>query len=152
MEGRYKVRVRYGETDCMGRVHHRNYLSYFELARVELMRECGFSYAKVESEDGCYLPVFKTGLTYRAPARFDDELEIHASVADFSYVRLTFQYDVRRLHDSVLCAEGYTVLAAVDHQGEPRKLPADLLEYLQGLPLPPESERRKMRVRAGGNR
>lgn len=143
MEGRMRVRVRYAETDCMGRVYHANYLTYFECGRVELLRAVGFDYARVERDDGCFLPVFEAQVKYRAPAFFDDELEVRTEISDYSYVRLTFRYEVRRVEDDVLCAEGRTVLAAVDAAGEPRRLPADLRAYLEGLPLPPERERRK---------
>ena len=143
MEGKTRIRVRYSETDCMGRAYHANYLTWFECGRVELLRAEGFDYAKTEREDGCYLPVFEARAKYRAPAFFDDELEITTRIVDFSFVRLTFGYEVRRVADGVLCAEGQTVLAAVDAAGEPRKLPQDLRDYLGGLPLPPEQERRK---------
>jgi acyl-CoA thioester hydrolase len=143
MEGRVRLQVRYGETDCMGRVYHPNYLSYFECGRVELMRRCGFSYAELEREDACFLPVYEVEVRYRAPARFDDELEVATRITDFSYVRITFRYEVSRVADGVLCAEGRTVLAAVNAAGEPRKLPGHLLSWLEALPLPPERERRR---------
>ena len=60
---RHRIRVRYGETDCMGRVYHANYLAYFECGRVELMRGWGFDYATVEKEDECFLPVTEANLT-----------------------------------------------------------------------------------------
>jgi len=143
MEGKTRVRVRYAETDCMGRAYHANYLTGFECGRVELLREEGFDYARTEREDGCYLPVFEAWVKYRAPALFDDELEITTRIVDYSFVRLTFAYEARRVRDGVLCAEGRTVLAAVDGAGEPRKLPEDLRAHLERLPLPPEQERRK---------
>lgn len=150
MEHRLRLRVRYGETDCMGRVYHPNYLSYMECGRVEAMREWGFNYAETEKEDQCYLPVFEAWVKYRAPAEFDDELEVVTRVSDYSVVRLTFAYEVRRVRDDVLCAEGRVVLAAVDAAGEPRRLPENMREFLGTLDLPPERERRKRnRTRSG---
>mgnify|MGYP002623351896 CR=1 FL=1 len=143
MDGTIRLRVRYAETDCMGRAYHANYLTWFECGRVELMRGWGFDYARTEREEKCFLPVFEASLKYRAPAFFDDELEVRTRVVDFSYVRLSFGYEVIRVRDEVVCAEGRTVLAAVDEKGEPRRLPADLREFLEGLPLPPEHERRR---------
>ena len=143
MEGEITVRVRYGETDCMRRVYHANYLSYFECGRVELMRTWGFDYARVERDDGCYLPVFEAYTKYRAPAFFDDELVIRTRVLDYSVVRLAFRYEVNRKSDKTLCAEGRTVLAAVDKTGDPRRLPQDLRQFLDTLDLPPERERRR---------
>ena len=148
MEGSIRVRVRYGETDCMGRVYHANYLSYFECGRIELMRSWGFDYARVERDEACFLPVFEAYTKFRAPAYFDDEVEIVTSVVDYSYVRITFAYEARRTADEVLCAEGETVLAAIDAAGEPRRLPADLRAFLEAMPLPPEQERRR-RARKG---
>jgi acyl-CoA thioester hydrolase len=142
-EAKIRLRVRYAETDCMGRVYHANYLTYFECGRVELLRRHGFDYARVEREQACFLPVFEARLKYRAPARFDDDLEVTTRISDYSFVRLTFDYEVRRVADGVLCAEGRTVLAAVDANGEPRKLPEDLRAFLETLPLPPEAERRR---------
>ena len=126
----------------MGRVYHANYLSYMECGRVELMRNWGFSYAETEKEDECFLPVVEAYAKYRAPAEFDDELEVVTRVDDFSFVRITFTYEVRRTRDDTLCAEGRTVLAAVDRTGEPRRLPHDLKDFLESLELPPERERR----------
>ncbi|MHC4452361.1 MAG: acyl-CoA thioesterase [Planctomycetota bacterium] len=142
MEHRLRLRVRYGETDCMGRVYHANYLSYMECGRVELMRNWGFSYAETEKEDECFLPVVEAYAKYRAPAEFDDELEITTRVNDFSFVRITFTYEVTRTRDEIVCAEGRTVLAAVDLKGEPRRLPQDLRSFLETLELPPERIRR----------
>ncbi|MHC4954006.1 MAG: acyl-CoA thioesterase [Planctomycetota bacterium] len=150
MEHRLRLRVRYGETDCMGRVYHPNYLSYMECGRVEMMREWGFDYAATEKEDECFLPVFEAWVKYRAPAEFDDEIEVVTTVTDFSFVRLTFAYEVRRVKDDVLCAEGRIVLAAVDKKGEPRRLPEDLRAFLQTFDLPPEKERRQRNRTASG--
>jgi len=143
MDGKTRLRVRYGETDCMGRAYHANYLGWFECGRVELMRSWGMDYATVEREDRCFLPVFEAWAKYRAPAFFDDELEITTRVVDFSFVRITFAYEVHRTTDGILCAEGGTVLAAVDARGEPRRLPASLRAHLESLELPPERERRR---------
>jgi len=143
MEAKTRVRVRYAETDCMGRAYHANYLIWFECGRVEFLRAEGFDYARTEREDGCFLPVFEAAVKYTAPAVFDDELEITTRIVDYSFVRLTFGYEARRVKDSVLCAHGRTVLVAVTSEGEPRKLPDDLRAWLAQLPLPPEQERRR---------
>ncbi len=127
----------------MGRVYHPNYLSYMECGRVELMRGWGFSYAETEKEEECFLPVIEAWVKYKAPAEFDDELEVVTTVTDFSYVRISFAYVVRRLKDDVVCAEGRTVLAGVDLAGEPRRLPENLRNFLETLDLPPEKDRRR---------
>ena len=104
MEAKTRVRVRYAETDCMGRAYHANYLTWFECGRVEFLRAEGFDYARTEREDGCFLPVFQAEVKYTAPAVFDDELEITTRIVDYSFVRLTFGYEARRVRDGVLCA------------------------------------------------
>ena len=77
-------------------------------------------------------------------------LEVVTRVIDFSYVRLTFAYEVIRVRDDVVCAEGRIVLAAVDRSGEPRRLPEDLRAFLQTFDLPPEKERRQRNRSASG--
>ena len=51
-----EVRVRYAETDQMGIVYYANYLVWFEIGRVELLRALGFSYSQLETEHGRILP------------------------------------------------------------------------------------------------
>jgi acyl-CoA thioester hydrolase len=70
------VRVRYAETDQMGVVYHSNYLIWFEVGRVELIRSMGLDYKRMEVEEGCGIAVVDVHVRYRAPARYDDELAI----------------------------------------------------------------------------
>ena len=70
-----KIRVRYAETDRMGYVYYGNYATYFEVARVESLRNLGFSYRSLEDE-GILLPVLDFSIRYRRPAYYDDELTI----------------------------------------------------------------------------
>jgi acyl-CoA thioester hydrolase len=91
-----RLRVRYAETDQMGVVYHANYLIWFEIGRVELMRELGFSYATLETEDGCGLPVAEVICRYRTPARYDDELELETSLTSLRGPVLKFSYKLRR--------------------------------------------------------
>ena len=72
--GEARVRVRYAETDQMGVVYHANYLVWFEVGRVELMRQRGLNYKRLEEEEGCWIAVVEATARYKAPARYDDEL------------------------------------------------------------------------------
>jgi acyl-CoA thioester hydrolase len=126
-----KTRVRYGETDQMGVVYHANYLAYFELARTELIRSLGVSYAELE-KGGLRLPVIEAGARFRGPARYDDVLVVRARLAEVTAVRLRFEYQVRLEHDGRLLAEGHTVLASVDPEGQPRRFPPALRSALAG--------------------
>ena len=69
------IRVRYNETDGQARVHHAQYLNYFERGRVEMLRASGFSYKELE-QSGLMLVVSQIKVRYLLPAEFDDELKL----------------------------------------------------------------------------
>jgi acyl-CoA thioester hydrolase len=126
---RTRVRVRYAETDQMGVVYYANFLVWFEVARVEWLRQGGRSYRDME-HDGTALPVIEAHCEYRHPARYDDEIEIAARATLLTPVRVRFDYDVVRVADDALAAVGHTVHAAVDAGGKPRRLPPRVREML----------------------
>lgn len=86
-------RVRYSDTDKMGVVYHGNYLRFFEIARTEMLRSMGLPYAELESS-GYLLPVLESYAEYLYPARYDDELQLHASIPVELNVRLTISYHI----------------------------------------------------------
>ncbi len=100
-------RVPYADTDQMGVVYYGNYLTLFERARNELMREMGYTYKECESE-GWMLPVIHAEVDYRSPARYDDLLEISAWVQALKGVRLEIACEVRRKGESAVLARGFT--------------------------------------------
>lgn len=104
-------RVPYADTDQMQVVYYANYLTFFERARNELMRACGYTYRELEA-GGFALPVLEAHVNYHAPAAYDDLLEITAWCDEFKGVRLKICCEVRR--DGKLLAEGYTVHAHVN--------------------------------------
>ena len=126
---RTRVRVRYAETDRMGVVYYANYLVWFEVARVEWLRQVGVSYRDMEHE-GTALPVIEAHCEYRHPARYDDEIEIAARGTLLTPVRVRFDYDVVRVADNTLAAVGHTIHAAVDSNGKPCRLPPRVREML----------------------
>jgi acyl-CoA thioester hydrolase len=99
------LRVRYAETDQMSVVYHSNYLIWFEVGRVELLRMLGFSYLEME-QDGLNLPVVEVKCRYKHPARYDDELTIRTRMAQMRPSLLRFEYEVLRKSDGLLLAEG----------------------------------------------
>jgi acyl-CoA thioester hydrolase len=119
---RTSVRVRYAETDRMGVVYYANYLVWFEVGRTEWLRQNGWSYREMEA-DGVALPVIEAHCEYRQPARYDDEIEIVTRASLVTPVRLRFDYEAVRGEGQVLTASGYTVHAALDPAGRPRRLP-----------------------------
>lgn len=125
-----RVRVRYGEVDRMGVVHHRHYLSYFEQGRTEMLRDLGASYRDVE-DSGTLLVVAETGVRFVRPAGYEDDLTIATRLTEARGVRVRFEYELRR--DGVLLATGFTVLVSCDANGRPKRPPPELVALFQGL-------------------
>lgn len=122
LESSFRIRVRYAETDQMGVVYYANYLVWFEVGRTEWLRQAGWNYREMEG-DGFALPVIEAHCVYRQSARYDDELDIRARGTRLSPVRVRFDYQVVRVTDGSVLAEGHTVHASLDPTGRPRKLP-----------------------------
>ena len=123
----YTLRVRYAETDKMGVVYYANYLVWFEVGRADLLRSLGWSYREMEIA-GISLPVIEAHCQYLRPARYDDEIEVKTEGRMLSPVRMEFEYQVVRIVDGTLAAEGKTVHAALDPSGKPCRLPARVRE------------------------
>ncbi len=123
------IRVRYAETDKMGVVYHANYFMWFEIGRCELLRAIGRSYREMEAE-GIGLPVIEAHCEYKAPAHYDDELQVKTWGKLLSPARMEFNYEIRRPADGMLNAVGTTVHAAVDSTGRPCRLPDYIRELL----------------------
>ena len=115
-----QVRVRYAETDRMGLLHHANYIVYFEQARTELLRACGFTYRDME-DAGHFLVVVDLQIKYKRPARYDDVLTIRTTVDKVTHVKIVHKYEV--FHEGLLLTEGQSTLACVDKLGRPQALP-----------------------------
>ncbi len=123
------MRVRFGETDAMGIVHHASYPNYMEVARVEWLRRRGVAYAGWATQ-GIHLAVVELTLKYRAPARFDDELDVEARLTEAGAASVRFEYRMVRTTDSVLCVEGSTRLACVDNRGALRRISEEMVQSL----------------------
>ena len=119
-EFEFQLRVRYRETDAQGRVHHSNYLNYFEIARVEMLRASGRNYKDLETA-GIFLVVTKATCNYLRGAVYDDLLTIKARVAHAKKVRITHEYEIR-LEDEII-ATGSTIVAAMSAEGKATRLP-----------------------------
>ncbi|MGB0063800.1 MAG: thioesterase family protein [Terracidiphilus sp.] len=133
-----QVRVRYAETDQMGVVYYANYLVWFELGRVEVLRTVGLSYKTLETEHGCILPVIEARCRYSAPARYDDEILIETRPALLRGTVLKFTYEVYRKphqegNERELLAEGETVHVVCDEHFQRKPLPEQYTEALHRL-------------------
>src|SRR5438105_5772896 len=120
-----EIRVRYQETDGQGRVHHANYLTWFELGRVELLRAAGHSYRELE-EAGIYLVVAQIAVQYYLPAFFDDLLKLRTATLRAKGARIEHRYEVFRGDE--LLAEGTTTVACINRDGRVTRLPDWLRE------------------------
>lgn len=115
------LRVRYSETDQMGVVYHGNYFAWFEVGRVELMRELGFSYKELEAQEDCILPVVEASCRYRSPARYDDLLRLETMIKVLRGPIVIFTYELYRT--DILLADGETKHVAVNKALQRRRLP-----------------------------
>ena len=110
-------------------VYYANYFVWFEVGRCELLRSLGNSYRDLEAA-GFMLPVIEAHCEYRQPARYDDDLTILTRGSLMSPARVCFDYEVQRPADDVVTAVGRTVHAAVDREGRPTRLPAEIRTVL----------------------
>lgn len=88
-----QVRVRYAETDKMGYVYYGDYAQYFEVGRVEALRELGWTYKAME-EDGIMLPVLEFTVRYLKPAFYDDLITIHTYIKEVPSARIKFYHEL----------------------------------------------------------
>ena len=123
------IRVRYSETDKMGIVYYANYFVYFEIGRVEYMRERGVDYRRMELEDDTFIVVGEAKCRYQSPARYDDPLRIRTRVISARSRKIHFGYEV--LHDVTgdLLATGETVHFVCNGKGRPKQLPEKYRRY-----------------------
>lgn len=128
------LRVRYSETDKMGIVYYANYLVWFEIGRAEFCRARGFSYRDMEEDDDSFLVVAETYCRYKAPAYYDDELLIRTHITELRRRSLRFGYEVVRVSDDLVIAEGETGHVVTDSNGRVRSFPE---VYAQRLLAPP---------------
>ncbi|MEN9488234.1 MAG: hypothetical protein RL494_499 [Bacteroidota bacterium] len=127
-EFQFKVRVRYAETDQMGVVYHGNYAQYFEMGRVEWLRNLGISYKWME-ENGIMLPVVSLTMNYKKPARYDDELRVKTILKSQTSVKIEFDYEIYNQKDELLTT-GNSVLVFVDMKTGRPTLPPEYVKEL----------------------
>jgi acyl-CoA thioester hydrolase len=117
------VRVRYAETDQMGVVYHANYLIWFEVGRVELLRALGVEYKSMEIADDCHIVVVDVQCRYLQPARYDELLRIRTRIAESRNRTVKFAYQLFRQADGALLATGATAHVICGANGRPKLLP-----------------------------
>ena len=126
-----RLRVRYAETDQMGVVYHSNYFIWFEVGRVDLLRELGFTYREMERQDGCYIAVVDARCRYKAPARYDDEITVRTHLKNVRESVVHFGYEAIRISDGTLLAEGETTHIVTDKEMKIKAIPAKYLDVFR---------------------
>lgn len=123
-------RVIYGDTDNMGIAYYANYLRWFEIGRTELLRSWGLPYREIESR-GILLPVAEAHCKYMTPARYDDMLNIEASLDPETKGGLKINYRVLGEDEKSIHATGYTRHAFMDHDGRVVRPPKFMRKLIQ---------------------
>lgn len=115
-----EIRVRYQETDGQRRVHHANFLTYFEMGRTEMLRAHGHSYRAFE-DAGLFMVVSEATVRYLAPAEYDDLLRLRTRVEKIGAAHIRHAYEVIR--GTSILVTGTTTVVCVDREGRVRRLP-----------------------------
>jgi len=123
-------RVRYGETDQMSFVYHGNYAQYFEMGRIEWLRDLGISYKKME-ESGIMLPVLNLNITFLKPAKYDDFLELTTRLKEFPTARIIFEYELRNQNQELLTTATVTLAFVNMDSNRPTRPPSYLIKKLR---------------------
>lgn len=133
ISGETKLRVRYAETDKMGVVYHSNFVIWFEVGRVELLRQLGFQYSEMETADDCHIPVVDLRVRYKSPAQYDDEIVVRTQIKNVRSSLLHFSYEILRESDRTLLATGETMHIIVNSKLERTALPEKYMQAFNGL-------------------
>lgn len=126
-----RFRVRYAETDQMGVVYHSNHLIWFEVGRVEFMRQMGFSYRDMEREDERFIAVAEVQCRYRAPVFYDEEVVVRTWLKNVREKVVVFQYELVRVQNGTLLAEGETTHVVTDGKMKVAALPDKYLRVFR---------------------
>ena len=126
-----RLRVRYAETDQMGVVYHSNHLIWFEVGRVELMRQMGLAYRDMEREDGLFIAVAEAKCRYRAPVFYDEEVVVRTRLKTVRKSVIVFAYELTRADTGALLAEGETTHVVTNTEMKTARLPEKYLEIFR---------------------
>jgi acyl-CoA thioester hydrolase len=133
---RHRLRVRWSECDLQGVVFYPNYLAYFDHLLTELWREAVGSYARIQ-ELGIDLVVAEAGIRYRVSARFDEEIELKATISRLGTTSMTMDLTAERVGDGALLAEGELRHVFVDPRTlQKREMPEQVREQLSRFAVP----------------
>lgn len=124
-----KIRVRYGETDQMGYMYYGNYAQYYEVGRVEMLRNLGMSYSSMEA-DGIMMPVLELKCKYIKPALYDQEITVKTTIKELPGIRIFFEYELYNEKEELINL-GSTTLVFVDmKKNKPTNPPENFMNKL----------------------
>lgn len=129
-EHEVEIRVRYSETDQMGVVYHGSYVPYFEIGRVEWLRNKGISYKSLE-ESGIALPIVSMHLNYKKPARYDDLLTLKTTFKSYRSVKIEFDCELRNEQNELLTTAQFILVFVDTKTGKPIVPPQYILDIMQ---------------------
>src|SRR5210317_2197961 len=136
MKNQYKsdiiqIRVRYGETDQMGVVHHGNYPLYLEMGRTEWLRKLGVSYKKME-ESGIILPVISLNLNFKQSAYYDDVINVKTQLKNKPTAKIEFEYEITNESGEILTTASTTLVFVDMKTNRPIRAPKNILDLIDG--------------------
>jgi acyl-CoA thioester hydrolase len=128
-----EVRVRYAETDQMGVVYHANYLVWCEIGRTDFIRALGRPYAQME-RDGVTLAVSDASMRFLGSARYDDRVFVYTRLDELRSRGMRFAYRIALADSDRTLVTATTSLIALDANGRPTRMPAEVHSMLAGDP------------------
>jgi acyl-CoA thioester hydrolase len=115
----------------MGVVYHANHFIWFEVGRVEFLRQLGFSYREMEQQEDCCIAVVDARCRYKAPARYDDEILVRTQLKNVRESVVHFRYELFRTADGLLLAEGETTHVVIDSELKKRAIPEKYMKVFR---------------------
>ena len=125
-----QIRVRYAETDQMSYVYYGNYATYYEVARVEALRQLGFDYAQME-EQGVMMPVLDLHSNFHKAAKYDELLTIEVIIPKLPAVKMLFEYKITNLKDELINSGSTTLVFLSTSNHKPVRAPETLLNIMK---------------------
>lgn len=125
-----QLRVRYAETDQMSYVYYGNYATYYEVARVEALRQLGFDYAQMEAQ-GVMMPVLDLHTNFLKAAKYDELLTIEVSIPKLPSVKMLFEYQITNEQGELINSGSTTLVFLNTTTHKPVRAPESLLSIMK---------------------
>jgi acyl-CoA thioester hydrolase len=134
-KGWFKVelRVRFNETDPAGIVHFANYLNYFAVAESEFRRELFKKVHEKIKNNRFHFPRVEVFCEYKAPARFDDLLEVYVKIGNFNNRMIKYDFEIFKKGQDNILTSGYIKCLCVNENFKPIKIPKEMIDIMNSL-------------------